>query len=428
MSYSKYSSQYLFILGIFHPFLAFCIAIINIWNRKTHKVILLFAFFFGYTVFFHKGDILTYEKNFRSTITEYKWKDYFTILASTFFFEKDHNYSQNAFNKGADKFALSLGFLISRFTDNPRWFFAFVSLFFTYFFLQFLSEISFVVYKQNSTSWKILLAFILLLLPFYVGVTGVRFWTALYLFLWFTLKHVRLGHSKYILFASLSILIHDSFIFATFLLLVYKLLLHSSKFLNIILIFSSILIYFSTSTTGFIEIFDQLSSSWFNRDLSAYTDETQLTIKHDAIAATNWYVRWRSLLLGNSFLLFFLLDFFGVFKWETDEYLNKLQPLIIVFFCYTLITNNLGSVNRFSYAFYFLCLVRWLYIAGLPSSTQNKSIKALAFLFLPILVLHAIVSFRAGFYFVDPLLIIGNPLVFFITHLDISLSELIVGH
>ncbi len=43
-------------------------------------------------------------------------------------------------------------------------------------------------------------------------------------------------------------------------------------------------------------------------------------------------------------------------------------------------------------------------------------------------MLYIIVVFRAGFYTVDPLLLVNNSIFTFFMHSDISLSELLIGH
>jgi hypothetical protein len=86
----------------------------------------------------------------------------------------------------------------------------------------------------------------------------------------------------------------------------------------------------------------------------------------------------------------------------------------------------MGSLSRFKYVYFLLLLSRFVILAGLQP--ENKKMKAITKIFVPFLALYILVTFRAGFYFVDPLLLINNSLTMFFLNSDISLSEFIVGH
>jgi hypothetical protein len=120
------------------------------------------------------------------------------------------------------------------------------------------------------------------------------------------------------------------------------------------------------------------------------------------------------------------LEFFGFLKFNTDSYIKRLDGLLLTFFSIAILSSNLGSLGRFAYVFYLFSIIKLLYLSRL--NINNKHFKTMASILLPILVLHVVLSLRAGFYSVDPYLIIGNPILFLFTQSDISLSEFLVGH
>ena len=419
---------YLWGLFIFWPFGAFILALRKIRIKRYQGLILLFSFLFGYSVYLYSGDIVRYGESFL-VITNYTWSDYWFLVSHTLSPDKFINYSPNVVNTQPDIYALSLQFIVSRFTENPRWFWAIVSVVYTGFFLMFINEVSKEVKWVNSRVQTVFFVFLLMIVPFYVGVTGVRFWTALFLFMTFTIRYVRTGEVKNILILSISVLIHFSFVIPVVLLILYR-FIKLSKLFSTSLIIASIFIFFYLPESEFLNTIQNnmgvLDETTIKERIEGYTDEENIGARRDLISATNWYVTARANAIVYFFLLIFILEYFNFFNWRYNSFLHKLNPLLLVFFCVTLISFNLPSIARFQYVFFLLLLIHLTVIAG--SNLRSKKLTIIAYIMLPILLLHTVVILRAGFYTVDPFLIIGNPLSLFFEHSDVSLSEFIIGH
>lgn len=335
----------------------------------------------------------------------------------------------NTYNTKPDFYALSLGFFVSRITSEPRWFFAIVSLIYTFLFLKFLEEAVIITGVGKEWTWKFLFLFLALLVPYYVGVTGVRFWTALFLFITYVFKYLRSNKLIYLILFSLSLFIHYTFIFPVAVFFLYK-VLNFSKLISHFLILSSIAFFLFTSTSGILDFVGQslnvFSETSIQSRASAYTDQEYFEDRQAALSEANWYVTLRVSLINFSFLILFILDYLNLLKLRKDKFLEEWNLLYTLFFCTTLLSFSLGSLARFNYIFFLISLIRLMY---LHKENQNRlALKRFATVMTPVLILHILVTFRACFYFVDPLLLIGNPISLFLAKSDISLSELIVGH
>ncbi len=395
------------------------------WNSVVPIVI--FGFWFGYSVFYYSGDVLHYRDSF-SILKRYSWDDFFTILLNTYsrngiaIFNND-----NLYHSKPDIFAITLGFLVSRFTEEPRWFFALVGAIYFFLMSRFLKETVIYAGRINiNKNWKVFFLFLVLIVPFYVGVTGVRFWTALFLFGWMVLKFINTGKIRFVLYAAASCLIHYTFIFPV-VVMVLTFFLNIKTIAKPLIILGVVYALLSSTTSSldfisdFVKLFD---NEVIGESASGYLNEDKLSERQASIAATNWYVQWRLHLINLFFLLFYLIDFF---------YLRIKRPVkslfferfYDIFFLVSVFTLNLGSISRFVYMFYFLVLIRLIEIHKFDAAKKYSIWSKLA---LPILVLNTFVTFRAGFYFVDPYLLFMPSFFLVFIESDISLSQLLIGH
>jgi hypothetical protein len=419
---------YLFILFLIWPFGTLLLAIRKFTEEHYRFIILLFSILFGYSVYLFSGDILRYEQAFYEIIT-YEWGDYFHLLLNSFSADKLAGFSKNVVNTQPDVYALSLQFLTSRLTEDPRWFWAIVSLLYTYFFIQFLSEVIKETELVKTIPQIIFISYLVLLIPYYYGVTGVRFWTAVFIFMLCVMRYIRYQDAKYIIIAAFTILVHYAFILPVGLLLFYR-FIPSNRYVIAAMMIVSIGFFAASSNTQILTTIENnmgiFSGTAIEDRADSYTNQDILEAKQERGDERNWYVKLR----GDSILFFliilFPLEAMGVFGWKTNEFTRRLFPMILLFFCITLLTYNLGSIGRFKNIFYLLCLVNYSVLAGL--NPKSRSLNLVAYFLAPLLLLHLLVTFRALFYWIDPLLIIGNPIVIYLFRSDESLSEFIVGH
>ena len=418
---------YLSILMVFLPFIAFLYSVYNIRNVRYHFIILVFSFLYGYSVYMYSGDILGYNQTYTEMV-HLNAGDFGKIIVSGYIPDKVTSPSLTVHGQ-PDIYATSMMFLVSRFTDNSRWFFAIVSLIYTAIFIKFLQEVLKELKWQGNFAQITFLSFLILIVPFYVGVTGIRFWTALFLFMLSLMKFIRTKQPKFILLSALSVLVHFSF-FIPLAVLVLSLIIKVNRRIATFLIFIAVVFFALTDNSQVLNMVSSssrfFSESTIESRIEGYSSEDTLAQRQEAEAQGNWYARLRPKIIFYALLAAFLLEYFGILRWQTNEFLERLNSFYILFVIVVLFTYNFGSMGRFAYIFYLMTFVRYTVIAGL--SSRNGSSLMLSYALVPILLLHIAVSFRAGFYTVDPLLAFGNSLSLLLFHSDISLSELLVGH
>lgn len=417
------------LLFLLFPITGFYNGIKFFFQSKYRYGLLIFAFFYGYTVFFYSGDILIYRDDFNK-IYNYTWDDFYNIFI--YFNNDDLKYSKvgiNTYIMKPDFYAATLGFLVSRFTENPRWFFAIVSLIYFYLMIKFLDEaVKFSGFKR-SKEWRLFFLGLVFILPFYVGVSGVRFWTATFFFSWMLFKYINTAKKKYLLLTIFSILFHYTFIFPVVVTFTAEFIKINRKYFKIIILIgiAYALLTSTTSSMNFIKnILEKIDSDTITTATSGYliTDEATPSVT-SVVKTVNWYVTWRRTLINFFFITFFIFDFFNFNDWRKPRTNQLFDNLYQIFFIIALFTFNLNSIGRFIYIFYFLILIR---ILNLLVVNQSGKFKYWTNLFFPILLMHVFVTFRAGFYTVDPFLLVSpSPALFFI-HSNISLSEFLIGH
>lgn len=418
-----------YFLSFIVPFWGLIIGLKNISDKSFHFFILFFAFWYGYSIIFIEGADHTQYKETYSDVEKYDLNDYTFLVTHALSIDRLNNLNENTVNNKPDLFALSLMFLITRITDNPRWFFAFVSLIYFFLFLSFKSELlKYTEYARNKY-FQVIFLFILLILPFHVGVTGVRFWTALFYVLWVYLKFLNNKKKRdFILLLWISVLIHYSFAIPCLLISIFINFNFSAKFIKPFLPILFLLYFLSAATSltyisSFLNVFEETS---VKESAETYTDKEYLNERKLDESSTNWYVRVREFAINNLFIIFYLLELSGFVKFKNNNN-NSIDMLTFVFFILTLLTSGLGSIGRFKYLFYILGLIRLLKIIKLDININI--FKKYYTIFSLILILHVLVSNRGAFYSVDPLLVVGHPLLFlFDIHSTTSLSEILVGH
>jgi hypothetical protein len=200
--------------------------------------------------------------------------------------------------------------------------------------------------------------------------------------------------------------------------------------LSYLLVIFSILIFASASVSDKLLFIDDasviFSDSLISSRSDSYTNEDIYHERQHQIANVNWYVSLRGDLIFYFLIFIFLLELVGIIKLPQNVFINRCWPFCIIFFCLTLLTFNLGSIGRFMYIFYLISLVR-LYSA-ISICPWHRGLRVIALLSVPILLLHVLVTARAGFYFVDPSVLFANAVTMFFLEHDVSLSELLIGH
>lgn len=428
----KNSIKYYFFLFLIWPFLGFVLALKNGFNKDSQKIILAFAFIYGYSVYLYSGDILDYADSYK-IIANYTWTDFWYILKVKLSQKDLIGYSPNPYIIKPDIFSFTLSFLCSRISESPRLFWGFVSLIYTWFMLLFFNEVKSSTKNiiKNYIHYTFIL-FLLLVIPKFVGVTGVRFWPALFLFMYFLMRYAKsksLKKNFYLFCTGLAMLIHYTY-FIPFIILIIIHFAPINKYVSKILIITSVGVFaISNNSTIFSVLESAMELSEDNQiseNMESYTDQDKYNENQIKRSNTNWYVKFRA--NAHIYILLFMvfIEQIGVVKLKENELSSLLNPILIVFFCLTLITFELGSIGRFKNIFILLALTR--YVVIYPFNVNSIFLKYSAIVLMPVLLIYTIVTFRTELYFVDPMLIVSNVFGTLLIRSSESLSEFIVGH
>lgn len=422
MTAKSYKDQ-LYLLGLFliWPFGTVLFAVRKFTEQNYHFVIVLFGFLFGFAVYPFGGDVVRYAEQFH-TVAGYDWLEFIKKVLEPFL-------APEYTTEKPDVYALILQFLVSRFTENQKWFFGFASMIYAFFFVRFLRVCFKEINWTKFLSQILFVAFIIFLIPFHVGATGVRFWTALFIYLVCLLRFIETGENKYILYSGFSMLFHYTFLFPVLLFLFFR-FVKLNRFFSLCIVIVSIGVLFLTTNDTMLEMIQSgmgfLEDTGVQESSAIYTDAEYLEERRKVAGQRNWYVNVKEHSIFYFLAILFSLEVFGVFRWNYNEFLKRLFPWLIIFFCLALLTYNLGSIGRFKNIFFLLALLHYAVLIGLHP--QNKVLKNSSYVLVPIFLIHIAVSFRVMFYYIDPLLIVGNPLVLYFFESDQSLNEFLIGH
>lgn len=418
------------ILFIIWPFLAFALALRKGFNKSYQPIILAFSFLYGYGVYLYSGDILRYQETY-SIVATYDWQDFWYLLSNKLDTKALELYPANSVNRKPDIFALCLSFLTSRISESPRLFWGLVSLIYTWFMLLFFNA----VYKHLKIGIKkrwhyVIILFLIMIIPKYVGVTGIRFWPALFLFMYFFMIYIDNGKKiKFIAGAALSILFHYSFFVPVLFLIVSHFLPFKSISIKILVLSSLIFFFLSSTTTIFSYLskaVDASDETVIGQSAEGYANQDLYTQRLEKKSQKNWYVLFRSESILYILLFATLFEFIGLAKLKETKFTQDMYPYLIVFFCLTLLTYYLGSIGRFKNVFYLLALSRYAII--FPTNHNNRFMKSLVILLAPTLLIYTVVTFRAELYYVEAMTPISNSITMFCVRSSESLSEFLVGH
>ena len=206
------SAKSYLILFIIWPFLAFLMALFNYTHREARMVVFLFLVYFGLT-FVADNELMD----------AYGYAETF-VFYSTLPFSEIIPVIRGDYARGAtlDFLEPAITFLVSRFTSSYHLFFAVFAAIFAFFHLRSFNSL-YDKYRENPNlnSW-IFLAFALVVIPI-TALSGLRMWTAAWMFFWGAYQVLLTRKPKYLLVALSASLMHWSYINLNVLLIIWYL-------------------------------------------------------------------------------------------------------------------------------------------------------------------------------------------------------------
>lgn len=411
----RYSSfKFELLVFLFSPFLAFVRNLMKIQNRPSFWIVLMFAMFYSYSFMpVSESDADRYNERL-SSLEEYDFDDYLEDLSGM--------YNGKGFYQ--DAYIYTVQFLVSPVIKDIKLYrlvFGFI------YFLTFLTFVKNLQMGELEIYVKYNWFFIglVFIIPFTAGINGVRWPLAFFVFTLGSYMYVRYGNIKYIILASLSVLIHFIFFYSVFFLLlfVFTRSIYKPKFVLFLLLL--VLIFGSILSRPIKSNFGVLGKGVEEKSLSFTEDENYRENRSEVFENLNWYVTaantWPYIFVFSALLATTIL------KIPKSSLTNSLQYFAFINFIASILAAQIidETSNRYTTVSIATGLI-YLYHLYLENS-KNWRLKFLNYCYFPILLLVVLVTLRADLYTVSPNLVFGNIFTELLISYEASLQELILG-
>jgi len=298
--------------------------------------------------------------------------------------------------------------IVSRFTDDPRYLFLLFSIVFGFFYTQNL-WIVFNKITAKSGLFLVLLMFSYALINPIWNINGVRMWTAAHVFLYGTLLYFLLNKKQGIIWMLSSALFHFSFLFPISLYLIW---LVFPKRLNLLIALYVITTFINE--INFIAVRDSMSflPEVFMPKVEGYTNIDYA--QRIAERKSAWHVVWAGYAFRFSMYAFIIFSVLSVKKWKNSH------PEVFPLFMFALflgsaanLASNVPSGGRFLVLSNSLFLV--VFITLYDALVKMKGLQWVKAFTIPMLFFSIIFNIRKGFDYAGFLLFVGNPVIALVT-------------
>jgi len=413
----KRNIAHLWVLFVISPFLTFLISLRYYSSQQYRIFLILFFLLYGYSFVTipgsdHSGYIETYKE-----YTTYKYSDFKEIILDT--------YSANSIQP--DFYAPVLLFLTSRVTEDYR----FLSLVQAFIYFSVCLALWNSIWKLNHGDYRklyfIFFVGTIFILNFYAGINGIRWALAFMVYSLGSLKYILSNKLRFLGLAILSVFIHFSLIPAILFLLVFTII---KSFKNINLLFGILILTVIASSLLSLVLTSGASyfGSGIENKLIGYGSENYVAYRESLADANNWYVNFNL----KSTYIFVIASMMLLWVRKSKLKFDNISTNLFVFTILLLIQSTITSsiLDPITSRRYFLLMALFglitLYYIGY-NNQQSTLIRVLCIFYVPLLILHILVTFRGGLYTVSPFLVFGN--VFFILFMksDINIQDLLLG-
>lgn len=333
------SKSYL-VLFIIWPFLAFLVAVANFSRKEARNIIWLFIIYYG----------LAFVNN-NQAVDAYRYglslKANALLPSSDFFKIVSGLYSDTSI----DIIEPLISFLVSRITSDDSLYFGVWAAIFGFFWLNTI-HLLYQRYKFNQ-GWNttVLMLFFIMTLPV-TFVSGVRMWTAAWIFFYGAYHVITERNPSYLLLSLSASLVHWSFITANAILILYYLLGNRN------------VIYLPLALSSFI--IPQLAAPLFRtlalkaggglqQRYSGYSSEGYISALQEGASQSAWFMR-----ITNDLVFYYLL-----------------LVIAVIHFRHRKLMNGKTERNLFSFLLLFLAFVNF----GMPIPSFGERFMVLFFLF-----------------------------------------------
>lgn len=389
------------ILFIIWPFVAFIKVLKNFRSDMAKIVTWLFCVYFGF-VFIYEDPSL---KNFGADSASYA-ASLIQMHNDRFSFEKLWSTFYNTDDQVIDIYQPLSTWIVSFFTDDPRWLFAFFASVFGFFYVQNL----WIVFQRIDKSVRVSLILFLFLLALVLvnpiwNINGVRMWTGGQVFVYGILRYYILHDKKGLAWSMLSVFFHFAYLFPLVVFL---------AFLILPINLTACLIFFFVSTLiieiNLISVRSYLSylPDVFQLRMEGYTNEEYAKVLLNARSVKAWHMRFAELVGEWIIYVWILVTYLYRKKWiDQIPDFYKLFAFALFFGGFAKLAGNVPSGTR--YMIIDTMLLYSVFVIILSQNFINFKLKTLKFLATPFLAFYVLFRIRIGLDYIGILTFFGNP-------------------
>ena len=328
-------------------------------------------------------------------------------------------YSEESSN--VDVYQPLVTYILALFTDNGNILFAVFGILFGYFYSRNIWLL--LDYSKNQRINRNMIAIIATfscVIGFW-NLNGVRMWTAAHMFFYGAFLLLVYGNRRGIVIATLSILVHFSFVLPVGVLLFFYFIKIPWRILYFFFIAS-----FSITTLNVNSIRSQLESvapDFLLPRVKGYTSDEYVEAISDLNASGNWYISYYNTFLNWYLVILFSFIYFSAAKSKTyNKSFSNLFGFSLLLISIGNITSLLPSGGRYLLLaqLFGMALIYFYYVVF-----NDNKFKKLALIASPILFFYIVVSLRIAFDTVSLMTVLTNPILATIIDLPIPLIDLI---
>jgi len=330
-------------LFIFLPFVSFLIAVRNLKSRTNGVIFVLFCTLFGYAFTFTSTSADSYRVAL--VFNEYVFKSF------------TETYQLYLLGGSPDLYRFLCYTLVKSFTDNPKILLALFGLVFGLFW--YWSYCLFLKEKGSHTDIVIsILVFIFLILNPITNINGVRFNTAIWVFMVSSIQIVRYGKLKYFILLFCAPLVHFGFLFGVLIVVLFSLLKKVLLLDNVLykwlfyVFVGSFLISWllSTNVIKFDFISSYIPSDSISNKISNYNSDNA-TLLNERRASGSPFIKLQNFFIGFIKIVVFIIicHIRKILKKvpSVAESTKRLHAFVLFYFTLAFVAASVPSGTRF---------------------------------------------------------------------------------
>jgi hypothetical protein len=253
------------------------------------------------------------------------------------------------------------------------------------------------------------------------NINGFRYYTAVQIFMYGTLKYFLEGKKSSLVIAVFSMFVHWSFGIALAILFAYMIIRNRTRVFFVLFVLSFFVSMLKMQIIN--EMFQAYAPAFLLESRSGYFNEQYAEHQAQSYGAANWYLRiYGEMLKWFIFASFAFIFIRGLNKLKANKQLYNLFNLSLLFYIVVNVLSIVPSVGRFYSVANMLSLALiFLNINMIPDNYSHWLKKA----GLPALGIYIMVSIRFGLDFTGSSLLLGNPITSSFIENEMALIEFI---